>query len=216
MCAVGNERANRRAQVAWRDHDRPTPQRKCRVVLTKRLVRGRSLVVARGPRPAFEMEQGLPGADPDDPIPTRSANPTTSRTRRRQGGVRDPDQARRGRSALPGRACASRRLRVRSQAQGGDPGTTRLASASGSCLSAPLSTACREVGKRFTPFLGRGVVPLGEGAGARGGSRSVANRRAARRGGLRGLVHACVILVALADVGEEEARVEEDHSSGLS
>ena len=29
------------------------------------------------------------------------------------------------------------------------------------------------------------------------------------------LVHACVVLVVLADVGEEEARVQEDHSSGL-
>lgn len=33
--------------------------------------------------------------------------------------------------------------------------------------------------------------------------------------GFEDVDHACVIFVVLADVGEEEARVEEDHSSGL-
>jgi hypothetical protein len=37
-------------------------------------------IIARGPRLEFEMEQVLPGTDPDDPISTRSWNPMTAGT----------------------------------------------------------------------------------------------------------------------------------------
>lgn len=42
-------------------------------------------IIARGPRQAFEMEQSCQGRIPTTPTPTRSANPTTSRTPAKAG-----------------------------------------------------------------------------------------------------------------------------------
>lgn len=46
-------------------------------------------IIARGPRPKFEMEQILPGADPDDPL----SDPITESNDRRDSG--DPEGAQR-------------------------------------------------------------------------------------------------------------------------
>ena len=46
-------------------------------------------IIGRGPRPAFEMEQVLPGLDPDEPEPGRSrSSSTSSRSPRRGAGSR--------------------------------------------------------------------------------------------------------------------------------
>ncbi|MGB5450673.1 MAG: hypothetical protein WBN00_01140 [Sedimenticolaceae bacterium] len=71
-------------------------------------------IIARGPRRAFEMEQIVPGRDPDDFDSESDLRIHRARgRRRRRGRLRDPDGALPVRPALPGRPRTPRQLGLR-------------------------------------------------------------------------------------------------------
>jgi hypothetical protein len=79
-------------------------------------------IIARGPRPAFEMEQVLPGQDPDDPFadPITESNDFEGRRRGRRS-VQDTHGPLPGGPALSRRPRSSRQLRLRPPPRGRHP-----------------------------------------------------------------------------------------------